>query len=244
MPVPHGHSVNFPTNTERILGSVANLSEKGSNLIVQGVPIISNTGIAVFAIQTAGGSLIGYLTTTDKAARVFYALGFVCSSISAGSASMSAFAKSCNFDTLAMVTQANGYAFYTVAERSHLAALAKEGKVNQLKARKPYRGHIGTNSGNAGFIIPNVNGKYKIIIDSVVWIITIYGYSKFLIFVYRKTKNFIVKKHNTQNSRLIVSKTLKSGSSYNAGIISRIKSRIKKIRIFKTKPKVQFIPLY
>ena len=242
MPVPHSHIVSLPTNTERILGSVADLSEKGSKLIIQGVPIMGNTAIAVFAIQTAGGSLIGYLATTDKTAKLFYTLGFVCSSISAGSASVSTFAKSCNFDTLAMATQANGYAFYTVAERSHFAALAKEGKVNQLKARKPR--HTGTNSGNAGFIIPNVNGKYKIIIDSVVWIITIYGYSKFLIFVYRKTKNFIVKKHNTQNSRLIVSKTLKSGSSYNAGIISRIKSRIKKIRIFKNKPKVQFIPLY
>ena len=239
MPVPVSHDVSLPTNTERILSSVAELSEKGTQLIVKGVPIVTNTGIAVFAIQTAGGSLIGYLTTTDKAAKLFYGLGLVCSSISAGSASASTLARSCNFDTLAMITQANGYAFYTVAERSHLAALAKEGKVDQLTTRKFRR-----NSGDLGFIIPNPNGKYKIIIDSVVCILTIYGYSKFLIFAYRKTKNFMVKRHNQQNSRLIVSKRLKSNSRYGAEMISRIKSRIKKIRIFKTKSKVQFIPLH
>ena len=232
--IPVEANVTLPTNTERILGSVADFTEKTTTSI----PTFSNAGIALFATQTAGVSIIGYLGTTNKAAKIFYALSVISSSISATSASASTLAKSSDFDILALLAQANGYAFYTVAQKSHLAALANDGKLNQYRARG-----FGRNSSDIGFIIPNVNGKYKIIIDGVVCILTLYGYSKLLIFVYRKTKNFMLKKSNAQNSRLIVSKRLKSNSRYGVQMISRIKSRIKKIQIFRTTPKVQFIRL-
>ena len=186
--------VTPPPATDQLLGAV------GRAGLLATSPETLNTGITFLSVRTAGQSAVGFLYAQDQVAKTFYALGFVFAGTAAGFSSSAVVSKACSVNRIGIVGETIGEACYQVAEEANRLALERDKKM--IPVRKPI---FSRNTGSAAFILPSSNKTrlYTIIINNVVFIITVYGYIKIIRTIWKKARRIILKKRQLKRFKFL-----------------------------------------
>ena len=187
---------------------------------------IGNGAIVLAGVYTGGRSAINYRLTTSSGAKGCYAASVVFSAMAVGHGGVAIMAKACELSKIGVLSEALGAGFMMVGDMAHVAALQMEGKpipenlqhVKRWK-RKPLRPSVYNNQ-NLGFIMPG-NGfgfssetiariPFQRIGQVVGVSLTLYGYSRVVIFAYRYGQKLITKfKEERQKNKFKKSELLK-----------------------------------
>jgi hypothetical protein len=180
--------------------------------------VISNLFLVGTGCYTAGISIVGYKTTTNHVAKAFYTLSVLCSSSAVCTGIVAVMARACQISQTAALSESFGAAFMILGNQAHVRALQLESKLipQHLNAyvRKSFRKPLYNNNG-LGFVMPSQTNY--IISSKVIQRIpfetigkfagiglSVYGYSRLIIVVYRYSEQLFNKFKSRKQSLFLI----------------------------------------
>ena len=183
-------------------------------------PNTLNGGIALLSVRTAGKSALGYIYTKDPAAKFLFAVAFLCSGTAAGAAGTSYISKTiCEVNRVGLIGEGMAEILYHLGRDAQRQA-EERAKNNpnfilqaaQTQATKGHRKAMRQTKiigGRPLAYTPSsgVVQYYRIVVDNLVFALTIYGYYKFIRIGYQKIRQLVAEKKakvaKVQNSKLV-----------------------------------------
>ena len=188
--------------------------------------IIGNTVILGAGIYTGGKSAMGFAATDSVAAKGFYGMSVMCSTVAVASGGTAAMAKVCSLSREGLIAETCGYVFMKLGEQIHVAALYAEGKpipphlqkyVRDFQPRKLMR--ESAYAGNyMGFVLPGGEFGFSEIIEKIPFqkigqvvgvSFTIYSYYRIVLVGYRYSQKLITKYKENRKKIKFINKKIK-----------------------------------
>jgi hypothetical protein len=238
--VTNGAETMISKLTVQIMDNAEDLSitlKAAKTLVIIGsdnMGVAENSLIVGAGIFTGGSSLMGFQTTRNPVAKVFYCLSVACSTTAIGTAGAAVIARSCQISETAAVSEACAGAFMVLGNHAHLRALQLEGKPIPPHLNKYVRKGFGFrrsvyNNNGVSFVMPG--GTNYIVWSEVIeripfetigryvgMSLSIYGYSKLIIVSYRYSQQFF-SKFKTKRQNLLLIKQIRF-------VVVRLSSRV------------------
>jgi len=175
--------------------------------------MVSNTGIVGMGVYTGGVSILQYGMTTDRNAKILYALSAACSSSAILSGGVAVASRTCQISGTAVVSEGFGIAFLHLGNHAHVAALQLEGKPVPPRLKSyinPKRRPLTFRTDGLGFIMPRSISSsvleripFQKIGKGVGFTLAVYSYSRMIIVAYRYGQQFLSKYKKQRRSNLI-----------------------------------------
>lgn len=176
--------------------------------------VVGNSVIVGLGAYTVGNSALQYSITTDKRAKVLYALGAAFSTSAVVSGGVTVAARTCQISGTAALSEAFGFAFMQLGNRAHVTALQLEGKPVPPRLKRfidpNLRPLAFQTDGRLSFIMPGRMSNatlgsipFEKIGQLVGLGLAVYGYTKVIIIAYRYGQQLASKFRKKQRSKLI-----------------------------------------
>ena len=194
---------------------IENFSKKTRFLIELGsarTGVIGNSLIVSTGFYTGGSSLMGYAGAKNSLSKTFYGLSVVCSSSAIASAGLSLVACSCQISQTGALSEAFGTAFMVLGNQARVQALQLEGKptpphLNSYVHKSLRQPLYGANANGLAFIMPR-RGNFIILGKFVGIGLSMYGYSKLIVAIYRYGQQ-LFKKYKNKKDILLLRKQIR-----------------------------------